>query len=104
MTCSAHTPMQGANGSTFCVMCGVTLTPPATADTEQYGGDHYKTAPIQPWAVIDTWPLEQRIGFYRGNALKYTMRLHKKDTPIDNIEKAAHYCRKLAEVLREPQV
>lgn len=71
------------------------------ADDIQVGGQHYKNTPIQPWAVIDTWPLAERIGFYRGNALKYTMRLHDKDTPIDNIEKAAHYCQKLAEVLRE---
>lgn len=72
-----------------------------SANTEQVGGDHYKRMVVQPWDVVDTWPLEQRIGFYRGNALKYTMRLHDKDTPIDNIEKAGHYCRKLAEVLRE---
>ena len=76
-------------------------SPPPRADTEQFGGTHYKTTPIQPWAVVDTWPLAERIGFYRGNALKYTMRMHDKDAPIDNIEKAGHYCRKLAEVLRE---
>jgi Protein of unknwon function (DUF3310) len=71
------------------------------ANDEQAGGDHYKRMDIQPWAVIDTWPVEQRIGFYRGNALKYIMRLGDKDTPADNAAKAAHYCRKLQEVLGE---
>jgi len=71
------------------------------ARDEQHGGDHYKRMAIQPWDVIDTWPLAERIGFYRGNLLKYTMRLHDKDAPADNAGKAAHYSRKLAEVLAE---
>lgn len=70
-----------------------------TARSEQVGGDHYKRMAVQPWDVVDTWPLEQRIGFYRGNALKYIMRLGDKDAPADNAGKAAHYCRKLVEVL-----
>ena len=73
------------------------------ADTEQFGGNHYKLTAISPWNIVDTWPLAERIGFYRGNALKYTMRMHDKDAPVDNIEKAGHYCRKLAEVLREAE-
>jgi hypothetical protein len=59
--------------------------------------------PIQPWAVIDTWPLEQRIGFYRGSALKYTMRAGSKDAMVQDIEKAQHYTQKLTEVLQEAQ-
>ena len=27
------------------------------ADDYQIGGNHYKDMPVQPWAVIDTWPL-----------------------------------------------
>jgi hypothetical protein len=37
---------------------------------KQFGGDHYKRMGIEPWDVVDTWPLEQRIGYYRGGALK----------------------------------
>lgn len=81
----------------------VPLPPPTRANDEQAGGDHYKRMAIQPWDVVDTWPRAERIGFYRGNLLKYTMRMHDKDAPIDNIEKAAHYARKLAEVLNEPE-
>lgn len=74
------------------------------ASDEQFGGDHYKKMGTQPWDIIDTWSLAERIGFYRGNALKYIMRLNDKDEPIVNAEKAAHYCRKLAEVLSEDDV
>jgi hypothetical protein len=65
----------------------------------QVGGDHYSAAPVQPWDVIDTWPLEQRIGFYRGNALKYIMRAGQKGDAAEDIAKAAHYLAKLSEVL-----
>ena len=73
------------------------------ANERQAGGTHYKDMPIQPWAVIDTWPLEQRIGFYRGNSLKYTMRAGSKDAMVQDIEKAQHYAQKLTEVLQEAQ-
>lgn len=73
-----------------------------SAQDRQHGGDHYKRMGVEPWSVVDTWPRDQRIGFYRGNALKYIMRMDDKDAPADNIGKAAHYCEKLAEVLREP--
>jgi hypothetical protein len=45
------------------------VSPDLRADDYMIGGTHYKAMPIQPWAVIDTWPLEQRVGFYRGNAI-----------------------------------
>lgn len=72
------------------------------ASQDQHGGDHYKRMAVSPWDVVDTWPLAERIGFYRGNLLKYTMRLHDKDAPADNVGKAKHYAAKLAEVLAEP--
>lgn len=72
----------------------------SSADDIQIGGDHYKRMGVSPWEVVDTWPIAEQIGFYRGNALKYTMRLHDKDTPVENIQKAAHYCNKLAEILK----
>ena len=72
------------------------------ANAVQVGGSHYKDAQVQPWNVIDTWPMEQRIGFYRGNALKYVMRMGTKDENVQEIKKAIHYLQKLVEVLDEP--
>lgn len=68
--------------------------------TKQVGGDHYAKLAIQPWDVIDQWPLEQRIGYYRGNALKYLFRLGSKDSGEQEARKAAHYCEKLADTLK----
>ena len=70
-----------------------------TASNEQVGGTHYIEMTIEPWDVVDTWPLEQRIGYYRGNAIKYLLRMGSKDERAQEIRKAAHYCAKLAEVL-----
>ena len=67
----------------------------------QVGGDHYKTQAIQPWDVMDTWPMAQRIGFYRGNALKYLMRMGAKDNESQEVQKAMHYMEKLLETLKE---
>ena len=72
-----------------------------SADDYQIGGSHYKTMPVQPWAVIDTWPLEQRIGFFRGNALKYLLRAGTKGCAVEDAKKAEHYCCKLSEVMEE---
>lgn len=71
-----------------------------TANAKQVGGDHYKKMGIQTWDVVDTWPLEQRIGYYRGNALKYVMRIGAKDEEIQEAGKAVHYLEKLIEVLK----
>ena len=65
----------------------------------QVGGNHYKSMRVEPWDVVDTWSIEQRIGFYRGGALKYVMRMGTKDENIQEIKKASHYLQKLAEVL-----
>jgi len=72
---------------------------PRSARDIQVGGNHYKAMDVQPWDVIDTWPVEQRIGFYRGNALKYLRRMGTKDENVQEIRKGAHYLQKLAEVL-----
>jgi hypothetical protein len=72
-----------------------------TANAKQVGGDHYKKMGIQTWDVVDTWSREQRIGYYRGNALKYVMRLGNKDAEIQEAGKAIHYLEKLVEVLKE---
>ena len=71
-----------------------------TANAKQVGGQHYKKMGVQTWDVVDTWPIEQQIGYYRGNALKYTMRLGSKDDEIQETEKGIHYLEKLVEVLK----
>jgi hypothetical protein len=50
---------------------------------------------------VDTWPLYQRIGYYRGGALKYIMRLGNKDEMEQEAGKGLHYLEKLVEVLKE---
>lgn len=72
-----------------------------TANAKQVGGDHYKKMKVQTWDVVDTWPIEQRIGYYRGNAMKYLMRMGTKDESIQEIGKGIHYLEKLMEVLKE---
>lgn len=69
------------------------------ARARQEGGDHYKRMGVEPWDVIDTWPLDQRIGFFRGNALKYLMRMGSKDEQLTEVRKARHYIDKLIETL-----
>lgn len=71
-----------------------------TANAKQVGGDHYKKMGVQTWDVVDTWPIDQRIGYYRGNALKYVMRIGAKDEEIQEAGKAIHYLEKLIEVLK----
>jgi hypothetical protein len=74
----------------------------APPDDYQVGGEHYTAMPVQPWEVVDTWPPEQQLGFYRGNALKYLMRAGAKggqDAQLEDARKAEHYCRKLVAVL-----
>lgn len=71
----------------------------AKAKERQEGGAHYKEMKVQPWDVIDTWPIEQQIGYHRGNVLKYTMRLGSKDERLQEAKKIRHYADKLIEVL-----
>ena len=49
------------------------------ASNRQVAGTHYRDMGVQPWDVIDTWPRDQKIGYYRGGALKYLMRMGAKD-------------------------
>ena len=71
------------------------------ANATQVGGEHYKNMGVEPWDVIDSWPLEQRIGAYRAGALKYVMRMGSKDENVQELKKAGHYIQKLIEVLEE---
>ncbi len=71
------------------------------ANDVQIGGDHYKNMAVEPWNVIDTWPIQQRIGAYRAGMLKYTMRMGSKDEQQQEIGKGVHYGQKLQEVLAQ---
>lgn len=71
------------------------------ANQRQVGGDHYKNMGVEPWDVVDTWPIDQRIGAYRHGALKYLMRMGSKDEHAQEIGKGIHYLEKLLEVLKE---
>ena len=67
----------------------------------QVGGTHYIAMAVQPWDVIDQWEHDQRVGFYRGNVIKYTMRAGEKDDAMQDLKKALHYLQKLISVLEE---
>jgi len=86
---------------TLDALAGIDLQAPASS--YQVGGDHYKEMGIEPWDVIDAWPLAEKIGYYRGNALKYLMRMGEKDgqDTATEVAKARHYCDKLIEVLED---
>lgn len=84
-------------------MVGQEFVESPRAKDRQVGGDHYKVMGVQPWDVVDTWPREQRIGFYRGNALKYLMRMGSKDASPMEVAKGQHYIQKLLEVLNEQE-
>jgi len=76
---------------------------PVPARDKQFGGDHYKRMGVEPWDVVDTWPIEQRVGYYRGGALKYIMRLGNKDERLQEAQKGLHYQEKLVEILKAEQ-
>lgn len=76
------------------------VTPIMQPSLRQVGGDHYKKLAVQPWDVVDTWPIEQQIGYYRGGALKYVMRMGSKDESIQEVGKGLHYLEKLIECLK----
>ena len=71
------------------------------AKETQEGGRHYKEMTVQPWDVVSTWPVDQQIGFFRGGALKYIMRMGSKDRPVLELKKARHYLGALIEILED---
>lgn len=70
-----------------------------SVDERMVGGTHYTSMSVQPWNVVDSWSNDQRIGFYKGNALKYLMRAGTKGSAVEDIDKAIHYLDKLKAVL-----
>ena len=74
-----------------------------SANDYQIGGTHYRDMGIQPWDVVDTWPLEQRIGVYRFCSLKYNMRLGLKDDELLEAKKQLQCAQKLVETLEREE-
>jgi hypothetical protein len=66
------------------------------ANDEQVGGTHYKDKSIQPWDYIAA----NNIGYFEGNIIKYVSRWRSKGG-IDDLNKAAHYLKKLIELQKE---
>lgn len=89
------------HGSAAIIAYRVVAQPAPSARDTQVAGTHYKDAAVQPWDVVDTWTVDQQVGFYRGNALKYIMRMGTKDENLREIRKAAHYLQKLGEVMEQ---
>ena len=72
----------------------MTPTPPPRKEEDplnyQVGGEHYHQYAYQPIELIHDLNLD----FDRANAVKYLVRLGKKeDKPIQDIRKAQHYLR-----------
>lgn len=58
----------------------------------------YKTLNIEPYDVMDACMTPEQIkGFYRGNIIKYIMRMEAKGQEVSDVRKALDYCRKLLE-------
>jgi hypothetical protein len=81
----------------------VVVRPEAPAKAWQVAGTHYTSMEVEPWDVVDTWTNDQKLGYYRGNAIKYLMRMGKKDSALVEAAKAGHYVQKLLEVLTKDQ-
>lgn len=87
------------NESEMDLGCVCEAVHPSSQD-RQVGGTHYQDMPVQPWDVLNQWPLDQQIGFYRGTALGYLMRAGLKGDPLEEFEKAHHTLERLIEIMR----
>ncbi|MBT2696373.1 DUF3310 domain-containing protein [Bacillus sp. ISL-40] len=59
---------------------------------------HYHKGGIDVIAIMELYfPLEQQIGFHRGNMLKYLLRYRDKGG-IQDLEKSGFYAQKLIEL------
>ena len=63
-----------------------------TANERQEYGDHYHTS-FQHWDLVEA----HRLGYLEGCATKYITRWRKKNG-LQDLDKAAHYLEKLAEL------
>lgn len=54
---------------------------------------HYNSGSIECIDYLE----DQRFGFHAGNAIKYIARYRHKNSPVEDLRKAAWYCLRLAE-------
>ena len=72
----------------------------SNTDDIQIDGTHYKDMGVEPWEVMEmVLTHDEFVGFLKGNIIKYSMRAGRKAGADHDDEKAAHYMRKLREVL-----
>lgn len=71
--------------------------------TRERGPDYYRSMRVQPWDVIDTWPMPARIGYYHGVVISRLMRAGTKpgEPLLKELEKAQHELAKLIEVVKQ---
>lgn len=69
------------------------LAPMCPALDTQEGGNHYKSMAIQPVEYNHA----NKIPYLDGNVIKYVSR-HKEKNGIEDIKKAIHYCKLIAQL------
>ena len=62
------------------------------ASKRQVGGSHYKDMGVQTWDVVDTWPREQQIGYYRGRRLHRCPQQRSDDAGGSQQAAARRWC------------
>lgn len=75
-----------------------------SANGQQVAGNHYLQMGIQPWEVIDTWPVSEQIGYYKGTVIAYLMRAGYKDPLLQDLKKANHVLSKLIEQIEKDKI
>ena len=69
---------------------------------KQEGGNHYESLNPQPIEVMSNWfSREEKIGFYRGNIIKYAARFGAKDPDGNPLSDAKKICQYATWLIRE---
>lgn len=64
------------------------------------GGDHYKNDGYQHW----DWAIDCGLGYLESAATKYVARWRRKGSPLEDLEKARNYVRKMEEAIQAPRI
>ena len=63
--------------------------------------DHYKSDTLEAIEVMRAFCSDEEFtGHLRCTAIKYLLRLHKKDTPLENAQKCGWYVERLIKELQ----
>lgn len=62
--------------------------------------EHYKKMGIQPFDIVETWELPERVGAYKLQVLKYIMRMPYKEEQLTQAEKALVCCQRLVDTVK----